>query len=110
MQTFHKGGVAKVDITQGLPRVEELFEARTPKAEAQMSSVSGKVHIDVAEDESATIVITGTKKMSRYYIVSDAKKVSIEDGQNVKMGQIMFIDADFWIWEKTESLPFFTMQ
>ena len=37
MQTFHKGGVAKVDITQGLPRVEELFEARTPKAEAQMS-------------------------------------------------------------------------
>lgn len=102
MQTFHKGGVAKVDITQGLPRVEELFEARTPKAEAQMSSVSGKVHIDIAEDESATIVITGTKKMSRYYIVSDAKKVSIEDGQDVKMGQIMFIDSE----ESEKQAPF----
>lgn len=94
MQTFHKGGVQKIDITQGLPRIEELFEARTPKAEASMASIDGKVHIDIAEDESAVIVITGTKRMSRYYIVSKAKKVLIENGQDVKMGQIMYIDAE----------------
>ena len=102
MQTFHKGGVAKIDITQGLPRVEELFEARTPKAEASMASIDGKVHIDIAEDESATIVITGSKKMSRHYIVSKAKKVLVENGQEVKMGQVMYIDSD----ETEKQVPF----
>ena len=45
MRTFHAGGVAGDDITQGLPRVEELFEARRPKGVAIISEVSGKVHI-----------------------------------------------------------------
>jgi DNA-directed RNA polymerase subunit beta' len=94
MQTFHKGGVAKVDITQGLPRIEELFEARTPKAEADISSLTGKAHVDIAEDESATITIAGEKKLSRYYIISKAKKVAVENGQDIKSGQLMFIDAD----------------
>jgi DNA-directed RNA polymerase subunit beta' len=94
MQTFHKGGVAKVDITQGLPRIEELFEARTPKAEAEISSIEGKVHIEVAEDESAVITIAGEKKMKRHYVVSKAKKVLVEDGQNVKSGQVIYIGAD----------------
>jgi len=94
MQTFHKGGVAKVDITQGLPRIEELFEARTPKAEADISSLTGKVHVDIAEDESATITIVGEKKLPRYYVISKAKKVIVEDGTEVKAGQLMFVDAD----------------
>jgi DNA-directed RNA polymerase subunit beta' len=94
MQTFHKGGVAKVDITQGLPRIEELFEARTPKAEADISSLTGKVHVDIAEDESATITIVGEKKLPRYYVISKAKKVIVEDGTELKAGQLMFIDAD----------------
>ncbi len=94
MQTFHKGGVAKVDITQGLPRIEELFEARTPKAEAEVSSIDGKVHIEVAEDESAVITITGEKRMLRHYVVSKAKKVLVEDGQDVKSGQVMYIDSE----------------
>jgi DNA-directed RNA polymerase subunit beta' len=94
MQTFHKGGVAKVDITQGLPRIEELFEARTPKAEADISSLTGKVHVDIAEDESATITIVGEKKLPRYYVISKAKKVIVEDGTEVKAGQLMFIDAE----------------
>lgn len=102
MQTFHKGGVQKVDITQGLPRIEELFEARTPKAEAELSSVDGKVHIDVAEDESATIVITGTKKFTKYYVVSRAKKVLVESGQEVKASQVMFIDE----YENERQAPF----
>lgn len=94
MQTFHRGGVDKVDITQGLPRIEELFEARTPKAEAELASIDGKVHIEHAEDESSTILITGEKKISRQYIVSKAKKVLVEDKQEVKMGQVIFIDSD----------------
>lgn len=94
MQTFHKGGVQKIDITQGLPRIEELFEARTPKAEAELASIDGKVHIDIAEDESATIIISGEKKMERHYIVSKAKNVLVEDKQEVKMGQVIYIDTE----------------
>ena len=94
MQTFHKGGVASVDITQGVPRIEELFEARKPKAEAEISSVSGKVHIEYAEDDSATVIITGKKKMLRYYIVSDVKDITVTDGAEVKSGQILFINNE----------------
>jgi len=94
MQTFHKGGVAKIDITQGLPRIEELFEARTPKAEAEIASIDGKTNIEVAEDESAVITIIGEKRMTRYYVVAKAKKVLVEDGQDVKSGQIMYIDME----------------
>ena len=46
MRTFHTGGVAGGDITQGLPRVEELFEARKPKKMAQLAEISGRVSIE----------------------------------------------------------------
>jgi DNA-directed RNA polymerase subunit beta' len=59
MRTFHTGGVAGKDITQGLPRVEELFEARLPKRKAIMTEVSGKVEIEKA---SRTVVQAGTGK------------------------------------------------
>lgn len=59
MRTFHTGGVAGKDITQGLPRVEELFEARNPKQKAVMAEVAGKVTIEVAQRE---IVQAGTGK------------------------------------------------
>jgi DNA-directed RNA polymerase subunit beta' len=59
MRTFHTGGVAGKDITQGLPRVEELFEARNPKLKAVMSEVSGKAQIETIERE---IVQVGTGK------------------------------------------------
>ena len=94
MQTFHKGGVAAVDITQGIPRIEELFEARKPKAEAEISSLSGKIHIEYAEDDSSTVVIVGTKRMQRHYIVSDVKKIMVSEGEEVKSGQILFINKE----------------
>lgn len=59
MRTFHTGGVAGKDITQGLPRVEELFEARNPKLKAVMSEVSGKAQIETVERE---IIQVGTGK------------------------------------------------
>ena len=94
MQTFHKGGVQRTDITQGLPRIEELFEARKPKAVADVASINGKVSIQKAEDESAIITIIGTKHVNRSYIVSDAKRIAIKDGQKVKAGQMMYIDYE----------------
>jgi DNA-directed RNA polymerase subunit beta' len=94
MRTFHKGGVASVDITQGVPRIEELFEARKPKSEAEIASVSGKVHIEYAEDDSATVIITGTKRVKRHYIVSDVKEIMVEDADEVKAGQILYIDKE----------------
>jgi DNA-directed RNA polymerase subunit beta' len=102
MQTFHKGGVQRTDITQGLPRIEELFEARRPKAVADIASIDGKVSVQKAEDESATITIVGTKDVKRKYIISDAKKVAIEDGQKVKAGQLMYIDFE----ENEKQAPF----
>lgn len=102
MQTFHKGGVQATDITQGLPRIEELFEARSPKAEAEIASISGKVHIDRAEDDSATITIVGEKALTREYVVSDAKNILVSDGAQVKGGQAIFIDSD----ETEKQAPF----
>ncbi|MBI2552176.1 DNA-directed RNA polymerase subunit beta' [Candidatus Uhrbacteria bacterium] len=58
MRTFHTGGVAGLDITQGLPRVEELFEARMPKKKAFMTDASGKVTIETGE----RLIETGTEK------------------------------------------------
>ncbi len=94
MQTFHKGGVQATDITQGLPRIEELFEARSPKAEAEIASINGQVHIERAEDDSATITIIGSKNIVRDYIISDAKNVLVSDGAQVKGGQAIFIDSE----------------
>jgi len=94
MQTFHKGGVQTTDITQGLPRVEELFEARSPKAEADVATVSGKVHIDKAEDDSATITIVGKRLMSKDVVISDAKNVLVSDGATVKGSQVIYIDSE----------------
>ncbi|MGK3945734.1 hypothetical protein ABK046_46245, partial [Streptomyces caeruleatus] len=54
LKTFHAGGVAGGDITQGLPRVEELFEARTPKGQAYISEVAGTV--DIWEDGNKYVV------------------------------------------------------
>jgi DNA-directed RNA polymerase subunit beta' len=51
MRTFHSGGVVGVDITQGLPRVEELFEARTPKTTAPISEIAGKVQVTETDEE-----------------------------------------------------------
>ena len=89
MRTFHTGGVAGDDITQGLPRVEELFEARKPKKMATLSEISGTVTIDEAkkgvmysisvtnEDEGATVV----------YTVPHSAGILVHNGDHVDKGQ-----------------------
>ncbi len=109
MRTFHMGGTAGFDITMGLPRVEELFEARQPKHKAIVAEVGGPVKIIEAEKrvlQSTTgekIVDTaGTKMVHIPYIAKQEKKfsflkrdvVKVEDGQKVKEGQMLILHAN----------------
>ncbi len=102
MQTFQKGGVQRTDITQGLPRLIEIFEARAPKVEAEISSIDGTVKVEVGEDDSKALYITGTKKVTRNFVVHDAKKVNVKDGDKVKSAQVLFISDD----EQEKQAPF----
>ena len=84
MRTFHTGGVAGEDITHGLPRVVELFEARTPKGKAVISELAGKVtHID--DDEGRRLVVTGGDEEAVYGI-SRFAKLRVANGQEVEAG------------------------
>ncbi len=94
LRTFHTGGAAKVDITRGLPRVTELFEARTPKMIAEIARISGTVSITEQEDGSKTVHIKGHKNIDKSYVVSAAKKIAVKDGEKVSLGQLLFIDTN----------------
>src|SRR5438309_1789804 len=84
MRTFHTGGVAGFDITQGLPRVEELFEARRPKGQAVISELDGKARVTEAKGVR-TIVVTGADD-EREYSVAYGVRVRIADGDRVAAG------------------------
>ncbi len=86
MRTFHTGGVAGGDdITQGLPRVEELFEARKPKHPGMLAENSGIVHI-IDEGGSRRVVITGADGLGQEYFIPYAAKLSVVEGQSVSKG------------------------
>ncbi len=88
MRTKHTGGVAGLDVTQGLPRVTELFEARSPKIAAPISEVSGKVKIlETDNGYHLTITPTGKDKDARQeYVVPLALTLAVEDGDLVAAG------------------------
>jgi len=86
MRTFHTGGVAGQDITQGLPRVVELFEARKPKGLAQMSEVDGKVSIDSTEKHLIVTVMEKTGEESSYTF-TPRTRLLVKDGDTVEVGQ-----------------------
>ncbi|MFO0780689.1 MAG: DNA-directed RNA polymerase subunit beta' [Candidatus Gracilibacteria bacterium] len=84
MRTFHMGGVAgEGDITQGLTRVEELFEARSPKAQAVLAEISGKVKIS-AKGNLSEITITSEKPIEKPYEISADFTPSVKEGDKVK--------------------------
>jgi DNA-directed RNA polymerase subunit beta' len=86
MRTFHTGGVAGEDITHGLPRVTELFEARTPKGMAPISEATGRVSIEET-DKAIKIIVTpddGSEPME--HAVSKKVKLEVEDGDHIKAG------------------------
>ncbi len=88
MRTFHTGGVASVeDITQGLPRVEELFEARKPKREATLAEINGTVSISTGKKRREIIITSdddpGEKKS---YLIHYGARLRVEEGQHVNAG------------------------
>ncbi|MBU1089863.1 DNA-directed RNA polymerase subunit beta', partial [Patescibacteria group bacterium] len=88
MRTFHMGGVAgEEDITQGLNRVEELFEARTPKAEAVVSEVAGKVKISKRDGKTIVTITASGESYDRYILAGF--KVDTKEGQKIKAKQII---------------------
>ncbi|MCR4311782.1 MAG: DNA-directed RNA polymerase subunit beta', partial [Candidatus Uhrbacteria bacterium] len=110
MRTFHTGGVAGKDITQGLPRVEELFEARLPKRKAMMTEVGGAVEIEKAQ---RTVVQAGTGKQivdtspgqkivkvsyraidEKTFAVGRGGKISVNEGDKVRQGDVIAKKVD----------------
>jgi DNA-directed RNA polymerase subunit beta' len=84
MRTFHTGGVAGEDITHGLPRVVELFEARTPKGKAVLAEVGGPVRI--LDDEEGRRVVIETKDGDVEYPVSRRVRLRVADGDVIEPG------------------------
>jgi len=88
MRTFHTGGVAGEDITHGLPRVQELFEARRPKGEAQITELSGSVAIEDDEEKKVRrITVTSEDGDQVQYAVSRRARLAVADGDQVEVGQ-----------------------
>ncbi|MGE5614407.1 MAG: DNA-directed RNA polymerase subunit beta' [Bacillota bacterium] len=85
MRTFHTGGVAGDDITQGLPRVEELFEARKPKGLAIISEISGKVRINDTK-KKREVIVTNENGESRTYMIPYGSRIKVYDGDTVEAG------------------------
>ena len=90
MRTFHSGGVAGSDITQGLPRVEELFEARSPKKAAIMSDVSGTAYVAQGEVAGVYEVTINTDDGEiKKYAIPYGTRLAIADGDHVEKGQAL---------------------
>lgn len=87
LRTFHAGGVAGGDITQGLPRVEELFEARSPKGQAHITEAAGLV--DVWEDGKKYIVQVTPEAGHVERIKLEGRTVNVKSGSNVKVGDVL---------------------
>ncbi|MFV9568517.1 DNA-directed RNA polymerase subunit beta' [Thermoanaerobacter mathranii] len=86
MRTFHTGGVAGFDITQGLPRVEELFEARKPKGLAVISEISGVVRINESKKRREVIVTDEENNISKTYLIPYGSRLKVHDGQVIQAG------------------------
>jgi DNA-directed RNA polymerase subunit beta' len=93
MRTFHTGGVAGDDITHGLPRIVELFEARTPKGVAPISEVTGRVRIDDTDKTRKIVVIPDDGSEEIAQPVSKRSKLLVEDGQHVQVGTQLIAGA-----------------
>jgi DNA-directed RNA polymerase subunit beta' len=86
MRTFHTGGVAGSDIAGGLPRVVELFEARTPKGKATLASRTGVVRIGDDDGRGREILVVGDDGEEETHTVSTIARLAVVDGQEVKAG------------------------
>ena len=88
MRTFHTGGIAGSDITQGLPRVEELFEARRPKKTATIAEVSGTVRI-VDSKKTKNVIVTTAEGEETVYPIPLGTKILVSEGAYVSRGDAL---------------------
>jgi DNA-directed RNA polymerase subunit beta' len=86
MRTFHTGGVAGQDITQGLPRIVELFEARKPKGLAQMAEAAGKVAVEET-DKAVKVIITESSGEEHSHSFPARTRLHVSNGDRVEVGQ-----------------------
>ena len=86
MRTFHLGGVAGEDITQGLPRVEELFEARKPKGLAIVSEIPGKVHIKESKKKREIEVVNEETGEIRTYLIPYGSSIKVSENDVIEAG------------------------
>ena len=86
MRTFHTGGVAGTDITQGLPRVEEIFEARKPKGLAILSDIAGRVELTNVKSKNS-ITVVGSDGEEKTYPLPYNAHLAVEEEQMVEVGQ-----------------------
>ncbi|GAA1154193.1 DNA-directed RNA polymerase subunit beta' [Ornithinicoccus hortensis] len=93
MRTFHTGGVAGDDITQGLPRVVELFEARTPKAVAPIAEADGRVQIEETDKARRILLVPDDGSEEHAYPVSKRARLLVQDGQHVGVGTQLVVGA-----------------
>ncbi|MFI3251203.1 MAG: DNA-directed RNA polymerase subunit beta', partial [Eubacteriales bacterium] len=89
MRTFHTGGVAGSDITQGLPRVEELFEARKPKKMAQLAEISGVVSLEEVKRTMCNLTITAPDGEVVTYALPYSSGIQVKDGEDVVKGKAL---------------------
>ncbi len=87
MRTFHAGGVAGDDITQGLPRVEELFEARKPKGVAIISEIAGTVRISETNNKREVIVTNQENGEAATYLIPFGSRIKVRDEQEIQKGE-----------------------
>ncbi|MFC1943061.1 DNA-directed RNA polymerase subunit beta' [Chloroflexota bacterium] len=88
LRTFHTGGVVGIDITSGLPRVEELFEARVPKTPAVISDMNGVVEL-IHSDEGEKIKVTSSEAFRDEYPLPPGFKALVDNGQWVDIGTVL---------------------
>ena len=93
MRTFHTGGVAGDDITHGLPRVVELFEARQPKGVAPISESAGRVRIDDTDKKREIVVVPDDGSEETSYAISKRSRLLVADGDHVEVGQQLIVGA-----------------
>ena len=86
MRTFHTGGVAGDDITQGLPRVEELFEARKPKGLAIIAEFGGKVEIRDTKKKREVVITNEENGESKAYLIPYGSRIKVVEGQMLEAG------------------------
>ncbi|PIT98149.1 MAG: DNA-directed RNA polymerase subunit beta' [Candidatus Andersenbacteria bacterium CG10_big_fil_rev_8_21_14_0_10_54_11] len=94
MRTFHSGGVGGEDITQGLPRVEELFEARIPKGEALMSEIDGVAAVTTDARETVITITSKGSRLREYDVTGVTLAKGITSGEKAAEGDLLFVNVE----------------